>query len=336
MSKSNSETDDLVHAAWLYHVGQLSQEEVGQKLGISRFKVLRLLADARNQGIVRVSIEHETTNTQALADRLTTRFDLAEAQVAPVPGGTMDPSYARRAVGIIAARFLNRIARGNTPMTIGVGWGRTVAAMAQSLTDLRNPNLQFVSLMGSMTRTSQTSPFDVCAQLATRTGGSAMFLPAPFLTDSEADCQVILNQRLVRETLEVARAAQYAIVSLGECTPDALLHKMGILTDDEVLALNRSGAVADSTGKFFRQDGTLADTDLNLRAPSIGLGDLQRSDVTLLAAGATKVNATLAVLRAGFVNRLIADEELARELLVAANKMGEQSVNTTGSKKLGG
>lgn len=335
MSKSNSELDDLVHAAWLYHVGQLSQEEVSQKLGISRFKVLRLLADARNQGIVRVSIEHETTNTLALADRLISRFNLTEAQIAPMPGGTMDDSYARRAVGIIAARFLSRIARGNTQMTIGVGWGRTVAAMAQALTDLRNPNLQFVSLMGSMSRTSETSPFDVCAQLATLTGGSAMFMPAPFLTDSEADCQVILNQRLVRETLEVARAAQYAIISLGECSPDALLQKVGILTNNDAVALKRSGAVADSTGKFFRQDGTLADTDLNLRAPSIGLEDLQHSDVTLLAAGRTKVRATLAVLRAGFVNRLIADEELARALLIAVDEIGEIPVDAIISKHLG-
>ena len=43
-------TDDVLHAAWLYHVGQMSQEEVSRTLGISRFKVLRLLAEAREVG----------------------------------------------------------------------------------------------------------------------------------------------------------------------------------------------------------------------------------------------------------------------------------------------
>ena len=34
--------DDIrIRAAWLYHVGGLSQDEVGQRLGLSRFKVLR-------------------------------------------------------------------------------------------------------------------------------------------------------------------------------------------------------------------------------------------------------------------------------------------------------
>ena len=71
-------------------------------------------------------------------------------------------------------------------------------------------------------------------------------------------------------------------------------------------------------------------------APSNRLEYLQRSDVTLLAAEATKARATLTVLRAGFVNRLVADEQLTRALLVAADEMDRIFENTTSSKKLGG
>ncbi len=312
MPLARPETDDLVQAAWLYHVGRLSQEEVSQRLGISRFKVLRMLAEARDLGLVRVSLEHETAAMHELAARIAARFGLTEVRVAPLD--STDEAAARRAVGIVAAGFVARIA-GEGPVAIGVGWGRTMAAMAQAVTGLRNPNLCFVSLMGSMARTSETSPFDVCTRLASLTGGSAMFLPAPFLTDSEADCRVVLNQRLVRETLAAARAAPWSIISLGDCSPQALLSTSGILTEAEAAELVAVGAVADSTGKFFRADGSLADTDLNRRAPSIGLDDLRATDVMLLAAGATKARATLAMLRAGIVNRLIADERLARVLI---------------------
>lgn len=308
------ETDDLLQAAWLYHIGRMSQEEVSQRLGISRFKVLRLLAEARDQGLVRVSIAHETTPTLALADQLAARFGLTEVRVAPMPGGTDDEPTARRAVGILAAGFLARIGQ-DGPVSIGVGWGRTMAAMAQALTGLRNPDLCFVSLMGSMARTSETSPFDVCTRLASLTGGSAMFLPAPFVTDSEEDCRVVMRQRLVRETLEAARAAPWSIISLGDCSPQALLSTSGILTAAESAHLMALGAVADSTGKFFCADGSLAQTDLNRRAPSIGIEDLRATDVMLLAAGTTKAVATLAMMRSGIVNRLIADESLARALL---------------------
>jgi len=315
MTQPRPETDDLVQAAWLYHVGRMSQEEVSQRLGISRFKVLRMLAEARDLGLVRVSLEHETQGTLGLADRLCARFGLTEAQVAPMPSGLVDEAVARRAVGIVAGGFLGRIGRGEGPIAVGVGWGRTMAAMAHALTGLRNPDLCFISLMGSMARTAETSPFDVCTRLAALTGGSATFLPAPFLTDSEADCRVVLRQRLVRETLQAARAAPWAIISVGDCSPSGLLSLSGILTPDEEAALRAAGAVADSTGKFFCADGSLADTDLNRRAPSIGLDDLRATDVMLLAAGVSKTRATLALMRTGIVNRLIADEGLARALV---------------------
>ncbi len=308
------DSDDRVQAAWLYHIGRMSQEEVSRRMGLSRFKVLRLLAEAREMGLVRVSIEHDTARTLTLADRLTLRFGLTEAQVAPDAGP--DADAGRRAVGVLAAGYLARIGRDGA-VTVGVGWGRTVAAMSDAVTGLRNPDLCFVSLMGSMVRTSATSPFDVCARLAAQTGGRAVFLPAPFLADTPEDAATIQRQRMVREALEVARGAQHMVISVGECTPGALLQTSGVLTAAEVAQLATCGAVADSTGKFFRKGGQLADTDLNARAPSIGVEDLQRADVLALSAGAGKARALRAVLAAGFINRLIVDEALAVGLLLA-------------------
>lgn len=312
MTAGGKEMDDMIQATWLYYIGQMSQEEVSRRMGLSRFKVLRLLQDARDLGLVRISIEHGTTGTLALADRLAAQFGLTEVQVAPDTGD--DPAAGRRAVGQLGAGWLARIGR-EGPVTVGVGWGRTVAAMVDALTGLRNPEMCFVSLMGSMTRTSSTSPFDVCARLAALTGAKAVFLPAPFLADSPADATVIRNQRMVREALAVARAADHMAISVGECTAEALLQASGMLTPDEVASLVAAGAVADTTGKFFAAEGTLAATDLNQRAPSIDLQDLHRSDVVVLSAGATKATALRAVLAAGFVNRLIVDEPLAKALL---------------------
>lgn len=314
MQGVGKDRDEAVLVAWLYHVSGQSQEEIGRALKVSRFRVNRMLAEARESGIIRVTIEHETTGTLALADTLRQKWGLAEVLVAPVPAGVADDeAYARRAVGIVAAGFLHRVGSNTdgASRNIGVGWGRTVAAMVQALSGLHNPNLSFVSLMGSMVRTSETSPFDVCAQLAALTGGQAIFMPAPFLADSVEDCQVILRQRLVQESLTAARRVDHAIISVGECTPDALIFSSGVLTSEDSLALQAASVVADTTGMFFCEDGTLAQTDLNRRAPSVALEDLRACDVAMLAAGASKATATRAVLRANLVNRLIVDETLA-------------------------
>ena len=119
----------------------------------------------------------------------------------------------------------------------------------------------------------------------------------------------------MRETLDAAAAVPFAIIGLGDCTPEGLLSTSGILTRADEAALAAAGAVADSTGKFFRADGTLADIDLNRRAPSVGIDDLARADVTLLAAGPRKARATCALLAAGIVDRLIADQQLASAIL---------------------
>ena len=306
------EDDIRTRAAWLYHVGGLSQDEVGQRLGLSRFKVLRLLSDAKAAGEVVITLDHRSTGTLALAESLRQRFGLRDALVAPDVGG--DDAAARRAVGLVAAGWLVRIASSG-PLTVGVGWGRTLSAMADALTGLNNPGLRVVSLMGAMVRTGPEGPIDVCARIAAVAGGQALFLPAPFLADSVEDARILMRQRLVREALEAARGASHMIVSVGEGGRDALLASSGVLEEADLAALEAAGVVADTTGKFLRADGQLAPVDLNDRTPAIGLDDLRRAEVTLLAAAPAKAAATRAVLRSGIVDRIVADEALARLLM---------------------
>lgn len=318
MLTGKRQDDEIVQAAWLYYVGNLSQQQVSEQLGISRFKVTRMLADARDLGLVRISVEHRTSNTLALADRIADRFGLTEVQVAPVPNPTPDHRYERNAVGILGATYLARIGAGGRPRVIGVGWGRTLSAMADNLSGLVNRHLTFVSLTGSVTHASRTAPGDVCVRLASQTGGRAMLLPAPFVADSEAACATILEQRLVRETLSVARNASHALMSVGECRDGAILFEAGLFSPSQIAELKRNSIVGDCCGVFYTAEGEVADIALNRCTPCVKPSEMADMDVMVTAAGATKATATLAVLRAGFVDRLLTDETLARALLQEA------------------
>jgi len=317
MLETVRDNDLRVRAAWLYHLRGMSQHEVGEVLGLSRFQVNRLLSDARDAGIVRVSLVHEMTQTLELADALQARWGLHEVIVAPLPDATAwaEADHARRAVGVVAAGFLQRICRAGKVESIGVGWGRTLAAMVEAVNDTHHPGLRVISLMGALAQTSQASPLDVCTRLAALTGGRALFLPAPFLADTAEDCAVILRQRMVRETLEAARAVDLAFVSLGECAPNALLVRAGVLTETEIARLGAAHVVADTTGLFFCANGRPALADLTERVPAVKLDDLRKTDVVLLAAGLSKRRALGAVLRAGFVKRLMLDQALAEVFL---------------------
>ncbi|MFP7674658.1 sugar-binding transcriptional regulator [Marivita sp. S0852] len=324
MQMPKRQTDDTVaQAAWLYYVGNLSQQEVSTQLGVSRFKVLRMLADAREQGLVRITVEHRTARALALADRLVTTFGLTEAQVAPVGESNTDDTLARNAVAILASGYLARIAASETPVTVGLGWGRTLSAMADNVTGVRNSALTFVSLMGSVTYASHTAPGDVCVRLAAQTGGRAILLPAPFVTDSAAACDGIMAQRLVREAMGVARSADHAFMSVGECREGSILFQSDIFSADQIQQLRDADVVGDCCGVFYRADGTVADIELNRSTPCVQPADMTRMDTVLLAGGLGKRAATLAVLRAGFVKKLLVDEGLAVALLAEAEKQGK-------------
>ena len=62
-----NEEDLLVQLAWLYYVGNKNQEEIAQLLGLSRFKINRMLARAREKGLVKITIEHEMAHSLAIA-----------------------------------------------------------------------------------------------------------------------------------------------------------------------------------------------------------------------------------------------------------------------------
>ncbi|QKC92040.1 sugar-binding transcriptional regulator [Mesorhizobium sp. NZP2234] len=317
---THNEEDLLVQLAWLYYVGNKNQEEIANQLGLSRFKINRMLARAREKGLVKIAIQHETAQSLDVAGRIQAAFDLRECIVTPaiaVPGGNADEdeNNARRAVGIAASSFLERRLRVPEPVTIGLAWGRTIAAMVDELPKLYKADLKIVSLMGSLSRNARTNPFDCVHSLAQLCEGEAYILPAPFIADSEADYQVIMSQKLVQQALKLARSADFYIASFGDCSKQSFIYHHDLLHDDEIDQVINAGAVADMLGKFFDKDGALLDNTLNRRTPSVSYEDIRSRDVVLLAAGLSKAKALVALLRSGTINRLIVDGDLAAGLL---------------------
>lgn len=315
---TDQEQQLLVRLAWLYYVGGHSQEEISEQTGLSRFKILRLLSKAREAKIVKISIDHHSIETHQLADTLTRRFGLLECIVTPPLGATADlqadEARARRAVGICAAAFLARRLQSATPPVVGLAWGRTIAAMVDEMPKLNRADARFVSLMGSLSRTARTNPFEVVQKLAETCGGEAYILPAPFITDSEEDYQIIMAQSLVRQTLALAQKADFYIASFGDCSMNSFIHQHGLLRSEEIEEVIASGAVADMLGKFFSQDGKPVPSKLNYRTPGVSLDDMARHEIVLLAAGLAKAEAAAALLRSGLINRLIVDGDLAKVL----------------------
>ncbi len=315
---AQSEEDLLVQLAWLYYVANLNQEEIAARLGVSRFKITRLLARARETGIVRISIDHATVATLERGEAIARRFGLIECIVTPPLGLAKDDSgegaAARRAVGIAAASFLTRRLDEAEQLVVGLAWGRTIAAMVDAMPTLRKSEARFVSLMGSLSRTARTNPFDCAQALAQRCGGEAYLLPAPFIADSESDYDVIMSQKLVQESLALARRSDLIVASFGDASQNSFISTHDLVHRGEIEQLERDGAVADMLGKFFAEDGRVVESPLNRRTPGIAIDEMRAREIVLLGAGRSKVEALRALLRSGLINRLIVDGDLAEAL----------------------
>ena len=314
----------IVRAAWLYHIGGLTQEEVAARLGVHRTRVVRMLGEARDRGLVAVTIHHEQVRDLELEGEIVRRHGLDFCLATPAIGlddVTAEPKLAaaqemiaRRAVGAAAASFLKGKLAPGRPITVGVSWGRTLEQMALHLSGVQNPRARFVSLMGSLTRNSASNPFEVVQALAARTGGEGHFLPVPFIADTQADRAVLMSQRSVAEALDLARSADLFLISVGELNETAFLRRQAMLSAAELQSVRAQGAVADSLGRLFDRAGAQVDHELAHRTLALEFESLRGRDVVLLSGGLHKVAPVRALLRSGVVRGLVIDGDSARLL----------------------
>lgn len=325
------ESDDalIVRTAWLYYMAGLNQEETATKLGLHRTRVNRLLAEARERGLVAITIQHESAREleteQTIADFYNLDFCLATPfigfeDIAGNPGlARAQGMVSRRAVGSAGANFLRgKLAQG--AITVGVSWGRTIEQVALHLSGIRNPEARFVSLMGSLTRNSASNPFEVVQALAARTGGEGHFIPVPFIADSQADRDVLASQRTVADALELARQADLYLVGIGELTEHSSLREQNLITAEELQEARAAGAVCDALGKLFGLDSHPIDHDLNHRTIAVDIEDIRGRDIVLLSGGLEKIDALQAVLGSGLIRGLIIDGDTARLLAQRCRK----------------
>jgi DNA-binding transcriptional regulator LsrR (DeoR family) len=312
-----ADTDLAVRAAWLSYVGGYTQEQIAQRLGVSRVKVHRLSALAQQLGFVKVSIEHELASTIALENELNQAYGLKTCILVPSMGDETGrrSDAATAALGTAGARFLERYLDREPSATIGIGWGRTLSAVADTLLRRPHPHNRFVSVLGSLTRHAAANPYDVIHRLARKTGGEGFILPVPFIADAVADKALLMAQKSVGKIITLAGSADLYILGIGQCNATASAFQAGQITKRELQELQAAGAVGDLLGRFFDIDGSILHSEFNERVMGLEPEALAHRQVVAIAGGAGKIPALTGALRTGKISGLITDEVTAKALL---------------------
>jgi DNA-binding transcriptional regulator LsrR (DeoR family) len=298
-------------AAWLYFIGNSTQSKIAKKLGLTRLRVNRLLAYAREQGLVQISVTGRLAACVALEHQLVSRFGLAEAIVVPTPP---EPAQLRGVIAAAAGQYLSRHLRDG--MSVGVGWGRTLRLSLAAVPRKTFNRLSIVSLIGGFTQSSAVNPHETASHLADIIGAQCYYFAGPAFTDSTEARDVLMNQPMLREVFERGRNVDMAFYSTGDLSTASTMVALNLITREDVRSLIAAGAVGDICSHWINIKGELVDHTLNARAVGLPPDHLKHVEKTILASGGkSKVGVMHGALAAGYANHLITDEATARQLV---------------------
>jgi deoxyribonucleoside regulator len=298
----------------LYYVRDHTQPDIADLTGFSVSKVSRLLSQAREQGIVRISVEPAPSELTPIAHELARHLGV---RVQLTPGRATTPTIAARLCGIAAAPFVASL----LPATgvVGIGGGYTFAALIQALPMMRRPGLTFLPLVGGWDpRNPYLDTNELTRRMAERLGGSTRLLQAPGLLDSEATKDALLSDSGVTSTTDYWSRLDVAILGIsgGPSAQPGYGTVMDRLDDAGRERLAQKGVVGDVAGYLVRVDGTLVEDEWTRRSIAIPLDLLRRTPlVVAIAAGSNKVEGIIGCARSGVLHVLVTDVPTAEAAL---------------------
>jgi DNA-binding transcriptional regulator LsrR (DeoR family) len=277
----------MAQVARLHYVRDLPKNEIADRLGISRFKVARLLDQARADGIVRFDIRDPVELDEQRSRALEEAFGLDLAVV--VADGADGGAIARA-----AAAWLPELARPGEP--VGVAWGATLQRVVEELPEDLQLGVPVVQICGAVPGLDPgTGPAELAMRFADKLGGRLFALPAPALMDAGARDALLANDA-VRPTVEMFDSIGLALVGIGAgerfpgAPPGAAGHVLVHVLDD---------------------DGGPLETGAADRAIAISRAQLERARVVAVAGGDGKRRAVRSALRSGLLDTLVTDVRCA-------------------------
>ena len=302
----------LARVASLYYEGGKNQQQIADYLHVSRSAVSRFLTEARELGIVEITVHYPWRTNTELEETLRQRFGLKGIRV--LVSGERSYDEMLQGLGTLAAEELERLI--NPAAVIGIAWGTALYQVIRFVRPHRFQSLEVVQMIGatgSEQRLNTDGPI-LSQLLAERLGGIYRHLHAPLILESKEVHQALLQDRSISETLKRAENADIALIGIGSTRPELYsILRAGYVNEEETLRICEQGAVGDICGQHFDISGNKLDVELSSRAVAVSLEALKKIPVVLgVAGGKKKGDAILAALRGGYVNYLITDESAAR------------------------
>ena len=245
----------VYEAASMYYVQGETMEVIAHHLGVSRSTVSRLLARARQEGVVRVTLV-QPGGAGSLEGRMAQAFGV-RTHIVPVREGTTEIHRLQQVAAVAAGHMVdiiealaghgrpgecdarpisggdgqmpgNRAGAGRDSSEVGAGrdgsggvivgaaWGTTMSEVTAALPSRPVPGLTVVQLNGASDPMRQgPSAGEVLARLRVSLGARTISFPVPAFFDHVATREAMWSERSIKRVLAVARRASLAVFGVG-------------------------------------------------------------------------------------------------------------------------
>jgi DNA-binding transcriptional regulator LsrR (DeoR family) len=301
----------------LYYEEGLTQDEIVAKTSLSRSKISRLLKQAREKGIVKISVISPPGVYSSLEMELEREFHLEEAVIIESSPQQSQEEISRQ-IGFAASRYFYQVVKDGD--IVGVSWGTTLSYMVAAMHPENLPGAQIVQIIGGLGKPeSEVHATALCRRMAQLLSCNLTLLPAPGIVDNQHVKEALQSDSHVQRAYRMFSRLDLAFVGIGAPVPDAVVVRdSSIINQADLAELLALGAVGDIALRFFNREGKPVLSDIDDRVIGIELCELSGVNRVIgVSGGAEKTAALRGALSGGLIDVLITDHLTAGQLLAS-------------------
>ncbi len=310
----------IVKIAQMYYNDEMRQDEIAEKMKISRSFVSMLLTEAKDLGIVEVHIRNPLINDDVTSSRIKEFFNLPNCIV--VPTSVKDKNVLRLLIAERTISLLNELLTND--FNIGIVWGRTCFEFVTSyVPNKKYKNINIVPLVGGSNQNAKYFQLnEMIRQFASKLEGIPNFIHAPAFVGSKEEKELIMNSTSMKEITKKWKSIDVMISGIGSLYSAMSNEREAFLGENKTYNPTEDNmAIGDICARYFKKDGEFIVDDYYDRFIGIPLEDMKKiKNIICMASGEEKVNSITGALRTGIINTLVIDSQTANQVLDVYDK----------------
>lgn len=302
----------IVQVATLYYEEKLTQAEVAKKLHLSRPTVSQMLNEARERGIVTITIHHPDSNLYSQQYALSEKYNLSTVHIA---NKSINSDNTKKELGQLCATYIE--SRINEFKTLGLGWGTTIFEYVNEASYVISNSLEVIPLIGGIgIQNTHYHSNHLAFRLSEKYSSDVSYFYAPAIAESKEIRDLFASTTLYQDIYKKSVEVDIAILGVGNPIESSTYKTLGYFSEEEENEIRDSDAIGDIVGSFFNDKGESVYIPITERMMGITLEDLKNvKEVIVIASGIEKIPSIQTLLKIGVIDHLFIDQEIANGLL---------------------